>query len=120
MKRIFYTLVTIFGLLFFLGTTQLSHATGPDDTPEIALTILATTENSSAVLIDYSIPYPGYVEFSLFDDENMENKVWYKAQVREKGEHKLQIKRAALKPGVKYSYKFGYKGKMVEGNFSVG
>ena len=119
MKHRYFILVS-FSLLLTLGFAPFAFAVDGGDDPEITLTLLGTTENSQAVKIDYSIPYPGYVEFSLFQQENPETKIWYKAQVRQKGEHSLNIKRDALKPGVNYLFKFGYKGKMIEGRFNVG
>ena len=119
MKRLLLLFCSIL-LLSATGIFQPAVASGPGNDPDITLTVLSTTENSQAVRIDYSIPYPGYVEFSLFNGEDPEKKIWYKAQVRQKGEHSLNIKRGALKAGVNYLFKFGYKGKMVEGQFSVG
>lgn len=119
MKQLILFLCTI-TILSGTGFFQSAVASGPNDDPDITLTVLGTTENSKSVKIDYSIPYPGYVEFSLFKGEDTSKKIWYKAQVRQKGEHSLNISRSALKAGVDYVFKFGYKGKMIQGNFNVG
>ena len=113
MKRlaVFASLVLLIG--FFVP----SYATGGGDTPEIILTIMSTTENSNTVKIGYSIPYPGYVEFSLFDDTDQ--KIWYTAKVRDRGEWSISLKREKLDSGT-YKYEFNYKGKIVSGQFSVG
>ena len=118
MKQQYPILFTLLFLLFF-GFTSATYAVQSGKT-EITLTVLGTTENSKAVKIDYSIPYPGYVEFFLFNQDDPSKKIWYKAQVCQRGEHSLSINRGALKAGVEYLFKFGYKGKVIKGEFNVG
>ncbi|MCB9233914.1 MAG: hypothetical protein H6581_19815 [Bacteroidia bacterium] len=65
-------------------------------------------DNSGSNLgIVYAIPYAGMVEFRIFDAEG--TLVWREQYVREKGEHKLNLKQSAFKPNQSYSIQMNYK-----------
>ena len=85
---------------------------------DVVLTMKGTVQNSNTVAVSYSIPYPGYVEFVLFNSEG--KKIWYGAGVKERGDHSQKLKRDKMEAGTTYSYQLKYKGKTYSGTFDVG
>jgi len=68
------------------------------------------------VIIRYSIPYDGMVEFRLFDAE--QELIWRDQYIQLNGENEIRLKQTAL-PGGEYAYTITYKGRPTEGNFAV-
>lgn len=85
--------------------------------PEIALHLDQPLVSGNSVKLGYEIPYPGYIEFHLYDAAG--TKVWVDYGVREKGKHVQALNRTKLQGGQTYSYQFWYKGKPYEGKFSA-
>lgn len=83
--------------------------------PEVVLHLRPALISGNSVKIPYSIPYPGYIEFHLFDPEG--TKIWIGTGVREKGDHVQAIRRDKLNDGATYSFDIYYKGKKYSGKF---
>lgn len=84
--------------------------------PEIILHLKPPLVQGNSVKLGYEIPYPGYIEFHLFNSEGQ--KIWQNFGVQEKGEHYQAIKRSPLEDGATYTYEFWYKGKPYQGSFT--
>ena len=63
--------------------------------------------------LNYSIPFGGVVEISLFDASG--KMVYFNRYVREEGNHFIAIKRSGFKPGVSYSFHLKYKFSEISG-----
>jgi hypothetical protein len=85
--------------------------------PPIVLDLKPPMDGGSSIKLGYVIPYPGYIEFHLFDDKDQ--KIWVDYGVREKGEHYQSLKKEKLTPGLNYRYEFWYKGKPYSAKFSI-
>lgn len=85
--------------------------------PEIVLHMKPPIVTGSGVELGYEIPYPGYIEFHLFNGAG--EKIWVNYGVREKGENYQSLRRDKLTAGETYQYEFWYKGKPYKGKFSV-
>lgn len=85
--------------------------------PEIVLNMKPPMVTAAGVKLGYEIPYPGYIEFHLFDENH--EKIWAAYGVREKGEHYQALRRDKLKEGSTYHFEFWYKGKPYPGKFSI-
>jgi hypothetical protein len=112
-------------LLFIMlfGSTFLGSAGGTDvvmaresNTPEIVLHLRPPMVTGASIKLPYEIPYPGYIEFYLFDSEK--KKIWQDFGVKEKGEHAQSLKSDKFDKGKTYFYEFWYKGKPYPGKFS--
>ena len=84
--------------------------------PEISLNLKTPLVEGSTVKLGYEIPYPGYIEFHLFDAEG--KKLWANYGVQDKGEHFQSVRRDKLEDGVTYRFEFWYKGKPYPGKFT--
>lgn len=96
------------------GSTQVEMSTVV--APEIILSLKPPLVQGNSVKLGYEIPYPGYIEFHLFDPEG--KKIWQNFGVQEKGEHYQAVKRAPLEAGATYTFEFWYKGKPYKGSFT--
>lgn len=92
------------------------HARGAHS-PEIVLHLLPPMVSATSIKLPYKIPYPGYIEFYLFDTEK--KKIWQDFGVKEKGEHAQSLKAEKFEKGKTYFYEFWYKGKPYSGKFAV-
>ena len=84
--------------------------------PEIVLNLKEPLISGASIKLGYEIPYPGYIEFHLFDPEG--NKIWQNFGVKAKGEHYQALNREKMEPGATYTYEFWYKGKPYPGKFT--
>lgn len=111
--------------IFYLGFTSnfvpmenlisFGHKTEVLPGPEVVLHLKSTLISGNTVKIGYEIPYPGYIEFLLFDKEG--KMLWYNAYVKDKGDHFLAFKREKLESGISYTFTLRYKGKDYPGTF---
>jgi hypothetical protein len=85
--------------------------------PEIALNLLPPMVTAGSVKLQYEIPYPGYIEFYLFD--SAQKKIWQDFGVRDKGNHVQSLKAEKFEKGKTYHFEFWYKGKAYPGKFSL-
>lgn len=85
--------------------------------PAITLHMEDPLISGETVKIGYKIPYPGYIEFHLFD--NTGEKIWVTAAVREKGEHYQALNKGKLAAGQTYAFDIWYKGKKYSGSFTI-
>lgn len=109
---------------FTLGTNAVPN---PDPAPEvvtennkapaIALNLKDPLISGETIKIGYQIPYPGYIEFHLFDASG--EKIWINSFVQEKGEHYQALKRSKMESGQTYTFDIWYKGKKYQGSFTV-
>lgn len=88
-----------------------------DGSPEIVLNMKPPIVTGAGVKLGYDIPYPGYIEFHLFNDKD--EKIWVDYGVREKGEHYQSLRRDKLTEGTTYHFEFWYKGKPYPGKFTI-
>lgn len=82
---------------------------------DVVLNLKSTLVSGNTVKIGFEIPYPGYIEFFLFD--NTGKRLWYNAYVKDKGEQYLAFKREKLQSGAAYQFTLRYKGKDYPGTF---
>lgn len=87
-----------------------------DRGPEIALNLKPPLISGNSIKLGYEIPYPGYIEFHLFDPDG--NKIWQNFGVKEKGEHVQALRRDKMDAGATYSFEFWYKGERYPGKFT--
>ena len=85
--------------------------------PEVVLHLMPPMITSTSVKLTYEIPYPGYIEFYLFDSEK--KKMWQDFGVKDKGTHAQSLKAEKFEKGKTYFYEFWYKGKPYQGKFSI-
>jgi hypothetical protein len=115
-----FILAILFSLSFqanSLPSFSLDQGSISKGSPEIVLHLKAPQVTATNVKLGYEIPYPGYIEFHLFDGKG--EKIWADYGVREKGEHYQSLKRDKLEAGTKYQFEFWYKGKPYPGSFSL-
>lgn len=84
--------------------------------PEIVLHLRPAMVSGNSVKLPYEIPYPGYIEFYLFDSDK--KKIWEDFGVKAKGEHAQALRLDKLEKGKVYHYEFWYKGKPYPGKFT--
>jgi hypothetical protein len=101
----------------FLPATVGVQAASSTHAPEIVLHLRPPMVTGAAIKLPYEIPYPGYIEFYLFDSQK--KKIWQDFGVKEKGEHAQSLKMDKFEKGKTYHYEFWYKGKPYAGKFSV-
>jgi hypothetical protein len=82
---------------------------------DVVLNLTGNLISGNTVKIGYKIPYPGYVEFFLFDKTG--TRLWYNAYVKDKGDHFLAFKNEKLESGITYNFALRYKGKDYPGSF---
>ena len=114
-------LITIL-LSFTLNTSPLLYevpevVTEKNKAPEIALSLKDPLISGESVKISYQIPYPGYIEFFLYNPQG--EQVWLNTLVREKGEHIQALNRSKLDKGGIYTFDIWYKGKKYSGKFTA-
>ena len=97
---------------FVASTVEVSQGS-----PEIVLNMKPPQVTASGVKLGYDIPYPGYIEFHLYNDAG--EKIWADYGVHEKGENYQSLRRDKLKEGIVYRFEFWYKGKPYPGKFSL-
>lgn len=83
--------------------------------PEVVLNLKSTLISGNTIKIGYEIPYPGYIEFLLYNGDG--KMLWYNAYVKDKGDHFLAFKREKLELGTSYQFTIRYKGKDYPGTF---
>ncbi len=84
--------------------------------PDIVLSLKPPLISGNSIKLGYVIPYPGYIEFHLFNSEG--EKIWQNFGVKDKGEHYQALRRDKMDPGATYTYQFWYKGKPYPGKFT--
>lgn len=85
---------------------------------DVVMNLKTPLVKGDLIQIPYEIPYPGYIEFFLYDPAG--ERIWIDSKVREKGEHVQAFKRGPLKSGETYTFDFWYKGKKYSGKFTNG
>lgn len=85
--------------------------------PEIALSLKDPLISGESVKIGYKIPYPGYIEFFLYNPQG--EQIWLNTNVKERGEHVQAINRTKLEKGGNYTFAIWYKGKKYTGKFTA-
>lgn len=116
--RLAVAFIIMIGLAFFGGQAEVNAVSAPPAyAPEIALNLLPPMVAGSSIKLPYNIPYPGYIEFFLFDPQK--KKIWQDFGVKEKGDHAQSLKIDKFEKGKTYFYEFWYKGKPYSGKFSV-
>ena len=104
MRRKFIVLVLI-GILFGWNGWGMMVASPPGEPARISFQRYET--EGPALGLVYSIPYGGMVEVRIFDAEG--SMIWRNQYVREKGEHRLNLKKTVFEPGQSYSIQMNYK-----------
>ena len=84
--------------------------------PEIVLNLKPPLISGNSIKLGYEIPYPGYIEFHLFNPDG--EKIWQSFGVKPKGEHYQALRRDKMEPGATYTFEFRYKGKPYPGKFT--
>ncbi|MFW5658594.1 MAG: hypothetical protein ACOCZ8_01310 [Bacteroidota bacterium] len=74
--------------------------------------------DGKAFVVEYEIPYEGYVYMYLFDSNN--NRVGVAAWVKAVGYHTARLSRKNLKLGEMYTLTLNYKGQMLQAQFKNG
>ncbi len=113
----------IISILVFLSFPSQMPGGGNDQygiskgSPEIALHLGTPLVSGNSVKLGYQIPYPGYIEFHLFDASGTQ--IWVDYGVREKGDNFQVLRKDKLTAGATYKFQFWYKGKPYEGKFAA-
>jgi hypothetical protein len=113
----------LLSILVFLSMSPQAPGGGNDQygiskgSPEIALHLETPLVSGNSVKLGYEIPYPGYIEFHLFDAAGTQ--IWVDYGVREKGKNYQALRKDKLTAGQTYNFQFWYKGKPYEGKFSA-
>lgn len=114
-------LITILLSITLQGSPVLSEmpevVTEKNKAPEIALSLQPPLISGESIKIGYKIPYPGYIEFFLYDSKG--EQIWLNTYVRERGEHVQAINRTKLEKGGDYTFAIWYKGKKYTGKFTA-
>ncbi len=74
--------------------------------------------DGKAFIVDYEIPYEGYVYMYLFDSNN--DRVGVAAWVKAVGYHTARLSRKNLRLGEMYTLTLNYKGQMLQAQFKNG
>jgi hypothetical protein len=112
----------LFAIIFSFFVGAASPAPSMDhvptkSAPEIVLHLKQPLLSGNSVKLGYEIPYPGYIEFHLFQEDG--ERIWQNFGVREKGEHYQAVRLDKLTSGAVYHYEFWYKGKPYKGKFTA-
>ncbi len=84
-------------------------------TPPARFTILALFTEDSVVRVKYYVPFEGYIEVRLYDNQN--RIVGRNHFVDNVGEHETQVHRSRMHLGETYRLAFIYKGQMYDKEF---
>jgi hypothetical protein len=89
----------------------------PKTNVDVTLVLKGIEVGEPNVTVGYKIPFPGFVQFFLFDKNG--TKIWEQNLSREAGDNKVLINKAKLNPGIDYSFEIRYKGKTYTGKIKI-
>lgn len=69
------------------------------------------------IIISYSLPFSGMVEFRLYDSEG--KKIWQNQYPNNVGDNRIVLRASKLSPGSTYAYQMVYKKDMIMQNLEI-
>lgn len=73
--------------------------------------------SNGLIVINYSIPFGGVVEFRLFDHEGKQ--IWQNQYNNNLGDNRIVLRASKLTPGASYAYQMVYKRNMIMQNLDM-
>lgn len=113
MRKIITPILTLL-LVLTLSTAFASNA--PENS-SAKIENLQVDVSPQYLTIDFEIPYPGLVDFTLLHKDG--KRIWKNYYVKEKGSNQIRVKVHTLPGGEQFGFNMAYKGNDISHNFEI-
>lgn len=108
------------GLFWLMGSACSAQTGAPAHIPQVIdahIDFQSQEISNGYVVIKYSLPFSGMVEFRLFDEEGKQ--LWQNQYTNNFGDNRIVLRASKLTPGKTYAYQMVYKRNMIMKNLEI-